>query len=44
MTGAEVVDVVSASDGYQTVLLKGGNSISADVVIGADGASSLPPY
>lgn len=41
MTNAEVTGVQSASDGPQTVLLKDGRSISADVVIGADGTFNL---
>lgn len=42
MTHAEVVDVESDSHGPQTLVLKDGGRISADVVIGADGTLILP--
>ena len=44
MTNVQVTDVRFAQDGPQTILLKDGRSISADVVIGADGMLTLPSY
>ncbi|KAI8961162.1 putative salicylate hydroxylase [Daldinia sp. FL1419] len=41
LTNADVVNVNLASDGPQTLTLKDGRQISADVVIGADGLWSL---
>ncbi|KAI1643299.1 putative salicylate hydroxylase [Daldinia loculata] len=41
LTSADVTGVNLASDGAQTLLLKDGRRISADVVIGADGLWSL---
>lgn len=41
MINTEVTDIESAPDGSQTVLLKDGTQIRADVVIGADGMSNF---
>ncbi|KAI1479277.1 putative salicylate hydroxylase [Daldinia eschscholtzii] len=41
LTSADVTSVDLASDGPQTLLLKDGRKISADVVIGADGLWSM---
>lgn len=41
VTSAEVTGICSAADGPQTVLLKDGRRISADVVIGADGMANF---
>lgn len=41
MTSAEVTGICSAADGPQTVLLKDGRRITADVVIGADGTANF---
>ncbi len=37
ITDADVTGIETASDGPQTLLIKDGRRISADVVIGADG-------